>query len=65
MSLATADAVKAPADDAIEVLLTLTPTDYAEMGQDLVEARQRLGLPASTPNDDVIRKAVYQVAHPG
>jgi hypothetical protein len=57
------DAMRPPQPDAIEVLLTLSPAEYAQMSEDLAEVRHRLGLPASTPNDDVIREALHRLAH--
>jgi len=54
----TPDAMRPPAPDAIEILMTLSLGQYAEMGRDLEAARQRLDLPKSASNTDVILKAV-------
>jgi hypothetical protein len=57
--------MKTPAADAIEVLLTLSPAQYAEMGADLEGLRDLLDLPRSTSNTQVILEAVRRQAHPG
>jgi hypothetical protein len=62
---ATAEQVKAPRADAIEVLLTLSPRQYREMGDDLEAIREQLDLPSSMPNDDVIREALHRLASGG
>ncbi len=63
MSLApTADAVRAPRADAIEVLMTLSLGQYAAMDRDLEEARGKLDLPKSASNTDVILEAVHRLA---
>jgi hypothetical protein len=56
---ATAEQVVAPRADAIEVLLTLSPSQYREMGDDLEEVRQRLGLPKSAAPTQIILEAVH------
>ncbi len=61
----TAAAMRVPALDAIEVLLTLSPAKYAEMGQDLKELRRKLDLPKSASNTEVILEAVHRQARPG
>lgn len=65
MNPATAEQVVAPRADAIEVLLTLSPTQYREMGADLEAVREQLDLPSSMPNDDVIREALHHLASGG
>jgi hypothetical protein len=62
---ATAERMKAPAADLIEVLLLLTPPKYAEMGHNLEEIRRRLDLPVSVSHTQVILEAVRRQAHPG
>jgi hypothetical protein len=62
---ATAEQVKAPRADAIEVLLTLSPRQYAEMGHDLEEVKRQLDLPSSASNTQVILEAVRRQASPG
>jgi hypothetical protein len=57
--------MQAPAPDAIEVLMTLSLSQYAEMGHDLDIVRQRLDLPISAPSDEVIRKALRLLASDG
>jgi hypothetical protein len=59
---ATATKLQAPSDGLIEVLLTLEPSDYAEMGMDLERVRERLNLPRSVSNTTLIREAVRLVA---
>jgi hypothetical protein len=51
-----------PADGLIEVLLTLSPRQYAEMGDDLEALRVRLNLPRSASNTQVILDAVRRQA---
>lgn len=63
MSVATQ--VRAPAADAIEVLLTLSPSQYAEMGHDLEELRRKLDLPQSASNTQIILEAVRLQASAG
>lgn len=63
MKLATSpDAVRAPRPDAIEVLMTLSMGQYVAMDHDLEEARQKLNLPKSASNTDVILEAVRRLA---
>lgn len=62
MNPVTAEQVGAPRADAIEVLLTLSPSQYAEMGHDLEEARQQLGLPKSARPTQIILEAVRRQA---
>lgn len=62
---ASSDAMQAPAPDAIEVLLTLSPSQYSEMGQDLEGLRERLELPKSASNTQVILEAVHRQASEG
>ena len=57
-SLVTAEQVKAPKADAIEVLLTLSPGQYAEMGEDIDAIRQLLDLPRSASPQQVIIEAL-------
>jgi len=59
---ATVEKIKAPRADAIEVLLTLSPSQYREMGDDLEAIREQLDLPSSMPYDDVIREALRHLA---
>jgi hypothetical protein len=61
--VATATPTKAPADGLIEVLLTLKPSDYAELGMDLEKIRERLNLPRSASNTELILEAVRLAAH--
>lgn len=63
MNPATATEVRAPADGLIEVLLTLEPEDFAEMGMDLELVRRRLNLPSSAPKTTLVREAVRLAAH--
>jgi hypothetical protein len=62
VSSATAEQVVAPRADAIEVLLTLSPGQYREMGDDLEEVRRRLGLPKSAGPTQIILEAVHRQA---
>jgi hypothetical protein len=59
---ASPDAVRAPRRDGVEVLMTLSLGQYAEMDRDLEEARQKLDLPKSASNTDVILEAVHRLA---
>lgn len=61
-AVATEQAVTAPRADAIEVLLTLSPSQYAEMGHDLEALRQQLDLPSSASNTRVILEALHRQA---
>lgn len=54
-----------PVADAVEVLLTLSPLQYSELGQDLADLRVQLGLPPGTSNTQVILEAVRRQAHAG
>lgn len=54
----TPDAMRPPAPDAIEVLLTLSESEYAEMSEYLERVRDRLGLPRSASNTELILAAV-------
>lgn len=54
----TPDAMRPPRPDGVEILMTLSLGQYAAMGRDLEAARQRLGLPKSASNTDVILKAI-------
>lgn len=65
MSSATAEQVKPPRADAIEVLLTLSPSQYREVGKDIDEIRKLLELPSSASPQHVILEAVRRQAHPG
>jgi predicted RNase H-like HicB family nuclease len=56
-----ADAMQSVADGMVEVLLTLSPAKYAEMGQGIERLRDRLGMPRSASNTELILRAV-QVA---
>lgn len=57
--------MRAPAADSIEVLLTLSPAEYARMGADINAIREQMNLPSSMPNDDVIREALRHLASGG
>ncbi len=57
----TPDAMRPPAPDAIEVLLTLSESEYAEIGECLERVRDRLDLPRSASNDELILGAVRAV----
>lgn len=57
--------VRAPQRDAVEVLLTLSPEQYRELGEDIEAVRVQLDLPPSTPPDDVIRQAMHKLARSG
>jgi hypothetical protein len=61
----TKDAVRTPRPDGVEVLMTLSLGQYADMGRDLEEARQKLKLPKSASNTDVILAAVHRLACDG
>lgn len=66
MKLATSpDAMQVPAPDAIEVLLTLSLSQYAEMGHDLEALRRQLDLPKSASNTEIILEAVHRQAGAG
>ncbi len=65
MNPATAEKLQAPSDGLIEVLLTLEPADYAELGMDLEKVRARLNLPLSASNTTLIREAVRLIAEAG
>lgn len=60
-----ADKMRPPRPDAIEVLLTLSEGQYAQMGRDLEAVRERLQLPKSTSNTAVIRAALTVAAGRG
>jgi hypothetical protein len=45
--------------------MTLSLGQYAAMGQDLEEARQKLDFPKSASNTDVILEAVHRLAGHG
>lgn len=62
---ATAEAMRPPAPDAIEVLMTLSPGEYAEMGYDIEALRKQLDLPKSASNTAVILEAVHRQARSG
>jgi hypothetical protein len=62
MNPALTTEVVAPRQDAIEVLLTLSPGQYAEMGQDIATLRKALDLPNSASNTQVIVEAVRRQA---
>lgn len=61
----TPEAMRPPRQDAMEVLLTLSPAQYEEMGDDLQRVRERLELPQSASNTQVILQAVHRAADPG
>lgn len=65
MNPATAEQVRAPRADAIEVLLTLSPIQYTAVGEDLEKIRRQLDLPKSVTNSQVILEAVRRLANPG
>jgi hypothetical protein len=62
MNSALAAKVAPPRQDAIEVLLTLAPGQYAQMGDDLEQLRAKLNLPRSASNTQVILEAVHRQA---
>lgn len=62
MSAATATKTQAPADGLIEVVLTLRPGQYAEVGHDLQALREKLNLPRSASNTEVILEALHRQA---
>jgi hypothetical protein len=62
---ATAEQMTAPSADAIEVWFALTPAQYRAVGEDLDKIRDRLKLPKSVPNSQVILEAVRRQANPG
>lgn len=55
-------AVRPPRPDAVEVLMTLSLKQYAEMGEDIERLRERLDLPKSASNTDLIREAIRRQA---
>lgn len=57
--------MQAPATDLIEVLLTLSPGQYRDMGEDLAALRARLNLPSSVSNTQVILEAIHRQAEAG
>jgi hypothetical protein len=57
--------IRAPAEDCIEVLLTLSPGQYAQMGDGIAILRRRLDLPNSASNTHVILEAVRRQAASG
>jgi hypothetical protein len=65
MNPATAEKMAPPRAGALEVLLTLTPSQYAEMGNDLEALRRRLKLPKSASNTRVILEALHRFAKQG
>jgi len=65
MNPATAEKMAPPRADAMEVLLTLTPSQYAEMGHDLEAIRRRFKLPKSASNQQVIMEALHRLAEQG
>jgi len=54
--------VAPPRQDAIEVLLTLAPGQYSQMGDDLERLRAKLDLPRSASTTQVILEAVHRQA---
>jgi hypothetical protein len=54
--------ITAPQPDLIEVLLTLAPGQYSQMGDDLERLREQLNLPRSASNTQVIVEAVHRQA---
>jgi hypothetical protein len=62
---AAAVEIRAPRKDAIEVLLTLAPGQYSQMGDDLERLRAKLNLPRSASNTQVILEAVHRQAAQG
>lgn len=62
MNPATAEQVKAVRADAIEILLMLSPGQYAEMGKDIAEIREQLDLPISASPQQVIIEAMHRQA---
>ena len=65
MNPATAEQVRAPRTDAIEVLMTLSLCQYDEMGDDLEAIRHKLNLPVSASTTQIIIDAVHQLAEQG
>jgi hypothetical protein len=65
VSSTTEEKMRAPKLDAIEVLLTLSPGQYAEMGQDIEALRRGLELPKSASSTQVILEAVHRQAGAG
>lgn len=66
MKLATSpSAMQTPAPDAIEVLMTLSLGEYAEMGHDIEALRKQLNLPKSASNTAIILEAVHRQARSG
>lgn len=59
----TKNAVRKPRPDGVEVLMTLSLEQYAAMGRDLEEAREKLQLPKSASNTSVILAAMHLLAH--
>lgn len=57
-----ADQMTPPRPDMMEVLLTLTPAQYADFGDDVHRLREKLELPLSTSNTQVILEAVRRQA---
>lgn len=58
----TADAMRPPAPDSIEVLMTLSEGQYAEMDRDLEVIREQLKFRKSTSNTAMILAAVAAAA---
>jgi hypothetical protein len=56
------EAPRSPGSDVIEVLLTLSPGQYAQMGSDLDLLRKQFDLPRSASNTLVILEAVHRQA---
>jgi hypothetical protein len=62
MEAAQVTELRAPDRDCIEVLLTLPPGQYRQMGADLERLREKLNLPKSTPTTQVIVEAIHRQA---
>lgn len=65
MNPATAEQVVAPRADAMEVLLTLSPAQYRELGSDLGQLRESLGLPKSASTTQIFLEAIHRQACAG
>jgi hypothetical protein len=62
---ATAEQVKAPRADGVEILLTPSLSLYREMGEDIEAIRRQLKLPDSATNTQVIAEALRLQADRG
>lgn len=62
---ATAEQVKAPRPDAVEVVMPLTSEQVKALGDDLARLAEVLGLPSSASNTELILEAVHRQAGSG